>query len=718
MKINLSLILLLVGLFCSSSMLGQSSFVLKFKIWKKTPTGDVYLGSYVRNTTGNQNFGNSFPTAISAALCPGDQLVLENLCQKQTNGVFTNHDFRGSGHSVHDELTIGLTNQNRCSNPVPPTNFVDVLHAAAVGNFYVPPASQSNYQAWTYWKYGTKKTITIAPEAPITTTGNVYLVISAGRFGHVVNNCGCGNRYYFIALNVQEGVDPIADQEICEGDVVSFSLNPNYTYSNWSPNNPNGTSPSATTDYTVDVVNNNTGCTLTDEFQVVVHQPAVPLISQTVICYDNIVQLPALTDDDLASFITVNGELIYDFWEGLNHLPFNLSGYIQGAGTIDIEYIYFIDENRQETCTKTYQVTIDDPIDLTVQNSYAYCVNNFQPICANPTAQVGISYNWSFGGNPIATTNCFTPTAHGTYSLYAYRLSTGCGVARTVEVTNPGVGIAHPGNISFCSLTGEQPPSTVGWDSDPFSATTIYSFSWTYQDLGGTSTSLTNTGAQYQVPYMGQGTYTVDIMIGNGCTETFVITVLDQYQEFNNHPNAQFSTTQLSNPPGAIKFGHYAMSSVAGGVESWVVRDATGAIVPHWADPSGFGINYFSNTGEPLWVTLSIIVEEQCTVYRWSNRPSGRIHQGTDNPTIATTKELAVQAFPNPTTGILTLKVMDAEEPTTIIRVMNSVGQVVLEQEEQNATEVQLDLARLTAGLYQVQVVNGSAKVVETVVKQ
>ena len=726
MKFNLPLILILLGLFCSSSLSGQDeSFRLKFDIWKKTPAGDVYLGNYEEVVSKGAKYNHTTTTKLSQSICPGDQLVLRNLCEIEVGvgtGNFVSHDFTGLQPNF-GQMTIGLTNQHWCSYPTNPPGPVPISHLANVGNFYSPSPPNTKapgYRELQNWKYGTRETITVTPWNSLDVNQNVYLAISAGRFGDIVNPCGCGNRYFFIPLDLKEGVDTIPDQDLCPGDVVNLNLSSDYTYNNWSPSNPDGTTPSTTASYTVEVVNNNTGCTLSDEFEIKVNQPiAGDIVNKNFLCYNEFITIDLdAAQSDYTSSIVVNGKVVYDVFTQANELPYYISGLLQGDGVIDVAYTYWTNTQQNQTCTKTYQITIDQPINLSVTD-VAVCTFNFQPICASIPQQAGIGYTWSQGSTPVATTNCFTPTAHGAYTVVARRQSTGCRIDRTIQVTNPGVGISHPGDIEFCSLIGQSAPSIVGWSTNPFPPTMLYGFQWTFQSSGGGSpVPISASGGAFNVPYMGVGTYTARVVDGNGCLEFFTINVQDRLQEFNNHPNAAFSTNIVNSPPGTTKFEHVSTVSVQGGVPSWVVRDASGSIVPHTVNPMNGGINYFSSTGDPLHVTLSIIREDSCEIYRKSNKLQGRLSEGNTGNVAAFDQKLDLQVFPNPTTGNLTILLGDAAAPGTTMRVINSLGQVLIAREVQEQSEIQVDLSTWAAGLYQIELANGKNRAIKTVVKQ
>jgi len=77
-----------------------------------------------------------------------------------------------------------------------------------------------------------------------------------------------------------------------------------------------------------------------------------------------------------------------------------------------------------------------------------------------------------------------------------------------------------------------------------------------------------------------------------------------------------------------------------------------------------------------------------------------------------------VSTFPNPTTGIVSIQLKDAETTETNIQVLNALGQVVLEKQVQNDTNIEVDLSKEISGIYILNIVNGNAKFTEKVIKE
>lgn len=707
-----------VLLFCSwflfiGNTFGQTDFVLKFRIWKN---GTTYLGEYTFNAGPSSNYGLSLPPGISTQLCPGDELKLQNLCSY--NGA--QHSFNGNGMgpgatNPFGRCTVGLTSKVACSVVGPPANPNYIQHLGDVTNGPFYSSSLPTYQNWSSWNWGAYKTVTLPNY--ISSTGNTYLTISAQMFTNKVTHCGCGGRYYFIGLNMGSINHNIADQDICPGDVVNLGLNPSYTYSNWNPSNPDGTSPTNSQSYTVDI-SNASGCTISNTFDINVQNPDADLLSIDHLCYNQSTQI---TEDDFWNLyvgntspkeIYINGTLVADDATiGTDNLPQVIDGPTYGAGVVTVEYVYYTNTG---TCSKTYEITIHPQIELDIQSAYAFCSGNFQPICATASgvAQPGITYKWTKSGVPfvLGMGVCFTPSSYGTYFVTAED-EFGCEERRSFRVYDPGVGIKHPANITFCSMT-QRPPSFVGWFSDPFGPIR-YSFNWTYTDVNGSTTSIVNTGAQYQVPYLGPGTYTA-VVNANGCTETISITVTDLLQIYNNHSNASFTFTPL--------FGNQVSCqptlSMFGVNDIWTVEDEFGNTVATSSYLNGIKFSY--TTGVSYSVTLRREAPRSCQIFinefTWLDNARRRRESISNNST-----DLApatVNVFPNPTTGLLNINLKDVESNQTTVQVFNALGQVVLQKEATDENNLTIDLSQKTSGVYTIQIVNGAQQFTEKIIKE
>lgn len=687
----------------------QTTVNFSFQIWKNA----VNLGTFTATASTDNSVAPRYVTTapMLGQLCPGDQLVIKQNCYKNQN----NNGFQQLNFNNNSWATIALTSSNLATASTTP-----------IGS--VCPSSPSPCLTGTpdfgSWLWNSTVTVTI-PNNP---TNDNYLAIGNNIFGTGI--CGL---VAFIPINLAPSTS-IADQTICPGDVVSIPTVSGFTYSNWSsngsPNNPNINTPTTTTDYTVDITH-TTGCTYTDAFTIRVNHPDVGLSLPHSLCYDRSIQFTEndfyhLTSSGNTSPIslTANGVTLFDVFanDPFLNLPYLIDGSTLGSGPIDFVYTY---EKNGVTCSITHTLVIQAEIVLNLQSTYPFCSGNFQPIFATSNGivgQPGITYNWTQSGVPfsVGAGPYFTPSSYGTYFVTASD-EFGCSVRRSFTVYDPGVGIKHPANITFCSVN-EPEPNYVGWSSDPFGPIQ-YSFSWSYTDLNGTTVAIANTGVQYQVPYQGPGTYTA-VVNANGCTETINIVVTDLFQVFNNHSNAYFTFTPL----GGNEVSCQPTTSMPGTIPLWtVVNQSTNTQVPATTIPGG-GIKFTYVTGVQYTVKFRRLNVRRCqehnNEFTWvdnSGKNSGRNRRNnmsTDNNTKLDVVNTSVNTFPNPTTGLVNIQLTDVETATTQIQVFNALGQVILSKEVQEQNNIELDLSKETSGLYLIQIVNGNAKFSEKIIKE
>ncbi len=690
MKSNFFLFFICSYLLAAQGLFAQTSIDFTLQISRNS----VNLGTFT-GTASTANIPHYVTTnPMLAQLCPGDELVIKQTCIK--NGAQLNFN-------TSSWATIALTNTTSLGASASPIGSVCPSPSPCI-------TGTPNFGSWSY---NTTVTVTI-PSAP---THDNYLAVSNNIFGNSV--CGI---VAFIPINVAPTTS-IADQVICPGDIASVPLASGFTYSNWSPNNPNTLTPTTTTNYTVDVTH-TTGCTQTIGFEIAVSNPAIGLSLPSSLCYNESDQF---TMDDFSNLhngsstpisVTANGVTIVDVFTNTFNFPYIIDGPTLGSGTVSFVYTY---QEGGITCSKTYDLVIQPEIELNMQGLYAFCSGNFQPIFAHSNGilgQPGVTYIWTQSGVPfsVGTGPFFTPSSYGTYTVRAYD-EAGCVVEHSFTVYDPGVGIKHPANVTFCSLT-QHTPGYIGWSSDPFGPI-LYSFSWTYTDLNGNTIFITNSGAQYQVPYLGPGTYTA-VVNANGCTETISIIVTDLLQIHNNHPAANFSFSPL--------FGNQVScqpSSVMLGVNNiWTVVDENGAIISTIPYLDGIRFSYY--TGVEYTVTLRREYPRGCQVYinqfTWldgvnKNKNNSR-NKITNNDAPLTFETTTVSTFPNPTTGLVNIKLEDAETAETNIKVLNALGQVVLEKQVQNDTNIEVDLSKEISGIYILHIVNGATQFTEKVIKE
>ncbi|BDS14570.1 T9SS type A sorting domain-containing protein [Aureispira anguillae] len=698
MKINFFVLLLCSWFLSIGTTSAQTVVDFKFRIWKNSVTPGNYLGEYTGYTDGTSEYDVSDP--LSGQICPGDQLIIKNLTAKDGLQL----SFNGGS----EKATLALSCTIGYSQPI------SLLADVCTSGCHAIPLHFPN------WNWGADLTLTIPPYDCASTN----LVISTGIIGNTTPPNNCGPRWIFIPMNLAPTTS-IPNQAICPGDVVSLSLDPDFTY-NWHTSNPDGTSPSSTQSYTVDITHIASGCTQTKTFTIQVSNPDADPFSNLTLCYNESLLFTENDFDNLFVGNTTPLKLIFNgtvvFEEGGSNADHIIDAMTYGAGVINVEYVYY-NSTTGLTCTKNYTITIHPEIIIDMEDSYGFCDGNFDPICVLPplTAQIGVTYQWTKAGELgiLSTSSCFTPTEYGSYCVTATD-AFGCKRTHCFTVYETGVGIPSPKSISFCSLT-DNPPAYIGWPSDPFGAV-AYGFSWTYTDLDGTTVTIPNTGVLYQVPYLGPGTYTA-VVVTPGCSETFTITVVDELQIFNNHSFANFTFTPLM----AGQVSCQPLISLLGGVDSWTVTDQFGTTIPTIPYLGGIRFNY--TLGIEYQVTLRREVAQDCKVYinqfNWLDAPnrhtkgntSKRLNDLSNNNVNGISESTTIQAFPNPTTGMVNIRLSDIGTTTSSIQVINAVGKIVVQKEITGQSTIELDLKKEASGVYMVRVIYGDQELTTKIIK-
>lgn len=107
-----------------------------------------------------------------------------------------------------------------------------------------------------------------------------------------------------------------------------------------------------------------------------------------------------------------------------------------------------------------------------------------------------------------------------------------------------------------------------------------------------------------------------------------------------------------------------------------------------------------------------------------SGIPTSRYINPIFNPsTLVSTNEaelasLGVRVFPNPSNGLVNVDLTEAEAATANLRVYNTLGQPVLEQQFATGSQQQLDLSRLVRGLYVLEIQLGNQRQTVRLMKQ
>lgn len=300
-----------------------------------------------------------------------------------------------------------------------------------------------------------------------------------------------------------------------------------------------------------------------------------------------------------------------------------------------------------------------------------------------------------------AADGAITLSGSGGAAPYTYTWSTTTGATRN----NLGAG-NYPYTVSDangCSATGSATvasPSSITVTANPVAAScnggtdgqiTInvaggagnYSYSWTGTGITGTVTTQNLTG----VP---AGTYEVTVTDGNGCART--VSTLN----VGEASSISVSTTVVP-----------ASSGASNGTATATATGGTGLITYAWSN---------GQTGASVGAlaagtyTVTATDANGCTATATADVTTTGI-EGVD---VLSTIEL----FPNPTSGLVTVKLALSTTTNVSIVWYNMLGEKVADATYENVSSVEgkFDLAEKAAGVYFAKIVAGNQSVVERVV--
>lgn len=205
---------------------------------------------------------------------------------------------------------------------------------------------------------------------------------------------------------------------------------------------------------------------------------------------------------------------------------------------------------------------------------------------------------------------------------------------------------------------------------------------------------------------------------------TISILVRDRLIQQTGSGFATFSVT----PSGGL-MECQPLTALAGFDDVWSISElASGNTITGSVDPLT-GIMTFNYTqGIFYTIKLTRTSNKKCAIYsnvetindnpeseKRSFRNSSNDEQVSDTDIASTT---TLEAYPNPTNGLVNIRLNNPTLELGSIRVLNTLGQVVFELEHTNSTRIELDLSKETSGVYWIQVTNGDDKFIEKVIKQ
>ncbi len=472
--------------------------------------------------------------------------------------------------SITTTYTVTVTNAAGCTATATRTVTVNPSTIAAINGNNAVCAGESTILSASggtsfLWSNGDNTaSITVAP-----TTTTTYTVTATNAAGCTAST----------STTVSVGAIPTAtiagDTEICAGEntVLTAAGGDTYTWSNGSTDADIIVNPTSATSYTV-TVTNIAGCTATASVQVNVNTAAsTNIIAQNTACSGTTVSLIASGTGD---FIWSNG-----VQTPLNQLV---------ATTTTVFTVTLTDANGC-TSTDTHTLTVNDsPVFSNTIQSDETCdyANDGNIDLTISAGQTPFSFLWS----NTATTEDLTNLEAGTYTCTVTDANA-CTATTTVVITEPAPFIVDAQTTDAQICFGEQvvisanAGATFAWSTGQTSASfnivpqANTNFSVTATDLNGcTSTDdvfvqvfpqanptitvngsdlVSSFASSYQWYFNGaiipganaqtytpqdNGTYTVEIVTGNGCTwvsadfeVTFINTNIVPQPAWNIYPN-------------------------------------------------------------------------------------------------------------------------------------------------------------------------------------
>ena len=255
-------------------------------------------------------------------------------------------------------------------------------------------------------------------------------------------DCYCYSKFCFKSLTIGETPQGIDDQLLCAGESVDLNLNPNYTYSGWTPSNPDNTVISSTTNYSVSINSNTTLCSaIIDDFQLSVNSGPITnlLNSNTVeICNTDLpYSIDVYVNPNECSSILINGNVEFELYGNIDNTDANGYLWINSIGTHVITYEYIIQSTGQ-ICSKEYTIIVGRKPKANLAD-YSLCTNDPMPVL-NLFSIYAQSYNWTYtptGLLPISvgtSSNLNTSSfGYGTYEVEVTGQDAWC--SRIVEST-------------------------------------------------------------------------------------------------------------------------------------------------------------------------------------------------------------------------------------------------------------------------------------------
>lgn len=700
-------LLFLVVLFVAYSAKAQLNFRFKFTNEYYAPLGTTETYTFPSDAPGQISLGRGmFPIFIdlSDQICEGDNVIVSNY----------------SSGSYEDAVISGAT--------VWDAKWGKRIFDGGGGflGWDVFSELPIDDELWDFWDH--RKTITIpnsGDDTELYTFHHLYVApeLASYYFGAYDSSPGC-SRILELVIKVRTAPSCLDDLTICPGDIIddnSLGMVAGVTAGAWSPSDPRIVPPTETTDYTYTL--DNGICTYDCSMRITVNNPDIEFTEITELCYDDVFIFTEddywnlWTDDTYAWSIVVDGEIYEE-----DDFPLVISGATHGAGTVDIEYHYYIGTKE---CSKTYDIEIFPEIEIELPNHIIMCDSDFETLCGPLSAFPSPIYNYEWWGpDPelmesvlLSNSRCFTPEMAGSYMLVVTD-ENGCTKAHHISIVFYSPFVPSLSDVYWCP-DGMTMLVSVGWFTDPFATHPCTpTYEWIYN---GTVIEGANT---YNAPFVGNGTYCLTITF-----EFFsVVRCFDVIECCE--PETAFSVNWVSNGDGSysliltnVSSDYYVSDTyylekdcnhdgVAG---PWVYAgeitrtdDFDDPVVFGGLDPNCF---YRITHRVPSPCKMKVYVH---TEYVGGNPGivDGGQNGGTSNENNV---QRSLTVAPNPTASVANLYIENIQGIYQV-NIYNLQGQL-LESLQTSEPRTEIDLSNLESGIYLVKASNGTDSFTRRVVK-
>ena len=378
------------------------------------------------------------------------------------------------------------------------------------------------------------------------------------------------------------------------------------------------------------------------------------------------------TPTGLTSVAAVNGAVISPFYKSLSN-----------TFTVSTAGLYYV-AIRATAASGAAQFLSWDDLQISIpcqvsSNAPALTLNaNSNNICAgtavNLTASGANTYSWSTGSTASAITE--SPTTSSIYYVTGTNTLTGCALTVSTNVTvKPAPSV---GAISYPAISCAGQPVSL-------SATGAGSYLWSNNSSGALITVTPTTAT----------TYTVIGTNALGCSGSAVVTV---------PVNALPSVSALSSVPQACTGDAVILTASGANTYAWTSNTSPIILL-------GASVNAVVNTVGLASFTVVGTDNNNCSN---SANVSLNINACTGLNSILASAN-GVNIYPNPTKGEFTVSFSNQTENS--VYVMDVTGRVV-SQFNNTTEEVQVNISKLSAGVYYVKVVSSNGVDVIKVIKE